>query len=192
MPKNIRYSHSAIWVYSQITTKDGQKLKGYQVHNLYFIDHDRDRSHLVSDFPADFYTPAKALRSGVIVPTPAVQAALIKVINEGGMNKVHNPNYSLLSNPFNQQFQNCNEFILDLMMHVLYPGSGQKQLKANLKAYFEPVEIKIGFFKSVFGPMLREDVSLRDHPGTIHTATFGSIAEFMQKYDLAAEIYHFE
>lgn len=189
LPPGVSYTHVAYWVYSMIQTADGRKVPGYQVYNLYQKTGQIDKSELVNDYPADFFSGVDSLKAGVIIPKPSVQAKLLDVIASDTYRKLHIPNYSVVANPFNPDYQNCTEFTLDVLMAGLYKTSDYAQIKANTKAYFTPQKISLPGYKKLLGPMVVKDFTTKDHDSHIVTATFSSIANFMDKYQLSAETY---
>ncbi len=109
LPRGIRYTHTAVAVYSNITLDSGEVVRGYAIHNLYQKSDKPEKSQLITDYPVDFFWGAQALKAGIIIPTPEIQQRLIDLIASGENAKLHNDNYSVIANPFNQQFQNCTE-----------------------------------------------------------------------------------
>ena len=189
LPAGVDYTHVAFWVFSQITHANGSTGRGYQVYNLYQKSSDDTRSSLVQERPADFFAGAYSLDAGVIVPDVRVQEKLLNVIASSTYSALHNPRYSVLANPNSSQFQSCTEHTLDVLMAGLYGISDIPQIKANISAYFQPQHIKIGGLKRALAPVKSQALTTSDHGATVSTATFGSIARFMDANDLASSIY---
>ncbi len=189
MPNGILYTHVAFWVYAQITLADGSRGQGYRVYNLYQRTDDRTVSDLVQGSPAAFFAGAQRLDTGIIIPKPALQRKLLAVLNSSTYAALHNPRYSVLSNPRNGMFQNCTEHTLDVLMAAVYGTSDPNQIQANIIAYFDPQVISIGGLKRTFATLASEALTTQDHGSVVATTTFGSLARFMQKYGLAAEVY---
>lgn len=189
MPDGIRYTHVGFWVYSRITEADGSTGMGYQVFNLYQEAGDRTRSNLVRDLPADFFAGAHGLDAGIIIPAPRLQDKLLSVITSPAYAALHNPNYSVLANPNTRQFQNCTEHTLDVLMAALYDTADPDQIKANIGAYFEPQSVRVGGVKRLLASAASRALTTMDHGSQVGTATFGSIATFMQANDFADEVY---
>ncbi|QHJ13042.1 hypothetical protein FX988_03300 [Paraglaciecola mesophila] len=187
LPKGIRFTHTAVALYSDITLDDGVVVKGYAIYNLYQKSGDLDKSQLVTDYPVDFFWGADQLTAGVIIPTPDMQTRLIDIITTGKNALLHNENYSVIANPMNGQLQNCTEHTLDMLNAAIYQTTDVAKLKANTRAYFTPQRVHTSRFKLMFGSMLQDDVSTKDHTGKIATTTFTSIAQYLAKYDLASQ-----
>jgi hypothetical protein len=185
LPKGINYTHTAIAVYSNIKLTNGITVQGYAIHNLYQVNGELDRSQLVVDYPADFFWGAQELKAGIIIPNPEIQKRLIALIDNGEDAKLHNANYSVIANPFNNQLQNCTEHTLDLINAAIYQTTDKRKIKANTKAYFTPQAVEINGFKLALGSMFMDDITTRDHQGKIATTTFTSIYKYLDKYKLA-------
>jgi len=192
LPKGIDFTHTAIAVYSEITLDDGKKVKGYAIHNLYQDAKDSNKSSLVIDYPVDFFWGAHELKAGIIIPTADLQQKIIEVIASAKNKTLHNPKYSLIANPFNNKYQNCTEYTLNIINAAIYQTTDMKQLKANTKAYFDPQRVHVSRFKLSLGSIFADGVTTKDHKGKVKTASFGSIAEYLSKYQLASPKYIFK
>ena len=189
LPNGIDYTHVAFWVYSRITQADGSTGMGYRIYNLYQRDGNLTRSDLVQDTPADFFAGAHELDAGVIIPDARLQSKLLDLIASPAYAALHNPSYSVLANPGSGQFQNCTEHTLDVLMAALYDTTDQRQIKANIAAYFEPQHIQLNGLKRLSAPAASQALTTADHGAVVRTATFGSIARFMEANDLADVVY---
>lgn len=187
LPRGIRFTHTAVALYSDITLDDGELVKGYAIYNLYQKADQLDQSQLITDYPADFFWGADQLTAGVIIPTQEIQTRLIDIITTGKNQQLHNNNYSVIANPMNTQFQNCTEHTLDMLNAAIYQTIDIAKLKANTKAYFTPQRVHTSRVKLMFGSMLQDDVTTKDHTGKVATTTFTSIAQYLTKYDLSSQ-----
>lgn len=179
LPKGVTFTHTAIAIYSSITLPDGKTVKGYAIHNLYQNDKKLDRSDLVTDYPIDFFWGVHQLRAGIIIPTPELQQRLLQAYASGVDKTLHRPAYSILANPFNDRYQNCTEYTLDVINAAIYQTTDYQQIKANTKAHFKAQPIKISGLKLLVGSMLMEDVTIQDHSGKVVTATFDTIGDYL-------------
>jgi len=184
LPKGIKFTHTAIAIYSSITLTDGEQVKGYAIHNLYQKEGELDKSSLVVDYPVDFFWGVQSLKAGIIIPTPQLQQRLMEAIATGKNKQIHNKDYSVIANPFNDQFQNCTEHTLDVINAAIYQTTDINRLKANAKAYFKPQKVKVSPFKLMLGKMFMDDVTTKDHPKKIYTATFSTIAQYLENNEL--------
>lgn len=190
MPDGVRYTHGAFWVYTNIETDDGRIVPGYAVYNLYSgADGDPLRSYLHQDFPFDFTLPMAIGEAGIIVPTPGVQQRILDVMNSQTYYRMHQPVYSLISNPHDMRFQNCNEFMLDVIAAGVWETNDRAQVVANLRAYFDATPIATNVVQRIFAPMADSRLRTSDHRGGVQTTTFESMARFMEEYELADAVF---
>jgi hypothetical protein len=194
LPEGISYTHGAFWVYRTIRTADGQSLSGYAVYNLYAGDGKAwptTQSRLVQDFPLDFTRGSTVNDMAVIIPSPEMQRRIIAVIDSPAYQKVHNPAYSLVANPWSGKYQNCNNFMLDVMAVAIWDTDDPGRIAADLKAHYTPTIVKANALLRFFGPIADKRLRTDDQRGPIRTATYESLAAFMKDNDLLQESYIF-
>lgn len=194
MPEGLGYTHSAFWVYRDITTAGGGRLKGYAVYNLYHGDGEKrpkDRSSLVQDWPTDFMLGSIEDDVAVIVPTPEMQRRLLALIDSPTYAALHQPSYSLVDSPFDRRHQNCNTFMLDVISSAAWETSNPDQIALNLKTWFKPAVIRAGPLQRLFGPMVDPRIKTDDQSGPIVTASFETISGFMTANGLSSATYSF-
>jgi hypothetical protein len=183
MPEGIRYTHVGFAVYSIISTADGRTLPGYAMYNLYQKNGRPDVSELVQDFPSDFFSGVAELEAGIIVPGPDLQQRLLQVIGTPTYVALHDPRYSVIANPYTLGRQNCTEFILDVIEASLLRSADPALIKARLKDTFSAQPVKVNPLRLLLGAMTSAEVALSDQPGPPVTATFETIARFLQQLD---------
>ena len=188
MPPGVIYSHVAFAVYSKIKTRDDRLIPGYAIYNLYQGDVKAGMSTLAQDYPVDYFAAVYDLKVGVIIPNAKLQRALLKTIFSDNYRKLHNPRYSALANPFTNEFQNCTEFVLNVLFAAIYKTGDMQSIKTDIKAYFTPQPIEVDALKLVLATMMMPQIiTTKDHAGPVATTTFPSIAGFMNKYHLTEE-----
>ncbi|NTS75746.1 DUF2145 domain-containing protein [Catenovulum sp. SM1970] len=188
LPDGIAFTHTAVAIYSQLTLADGEVVNGYQIYNLYQKATNPAKSHLVNDFPVDFFWGAAELKAGILIPIPALQQRLIELVASGQHQSLHNENYSIIANPFNDKYQNCTEFTLDMINASIYQTLNVKQLKVNAKKYFKPQRVKVSRFKLAMGNLFVDHISTDDHSKRqIYTTSFGSIKRYLDDNDLLSQ-----
>jgi hypothetical protein len=176
LPVGVSYTHSAFWVSNDVG--------GYDVYNLYHGEENRLISSLIKDLPIDFLTPTRAKDFGVILPTPAFQKIMKAHILSDDYGRAHNPNYSLISNPFDTGFQNCNEFLLDELASVVWREVDKTKLKVGIKKQLKPTEIKAGFIRRHVAPYVDERLVMSDHGKQIFTTTRLDLLEFLKSQNV--------
>lgn len=193
LPDGINYTHGAFWVYQSFVTPDGETLSGYNTWNLFHGDGEdlpKTQSYLAEEVPFTFITASAVDDVAVIVPTPNMQRRLFSILASDTYAELHHPDYSLISNPADPQFQNCTEFLLDVVSAAAWETSDRAQIKANLAAHFTPSEVEVNLFERMFGPIADSRIRLADHHGgPVRTATFESMSAFMMEHGLADRTY---
>lgn len=192
LPEDVRYTHGAFWIYSQVETATGETHRGYAVHNLYHGEDDRRTSYLAQDWPLNFTQGDVIGQAGVIIPSPEMQRRLLTLFASGAVTGLHQSEYSLISNPHDERYQNCNEYILDVIAAAVWQTTDRERIKANLGAHFEPARIRTSLLERMFGPSVDERIRLEDHPGSIRTTTFRALGDFMLENGLAAAVYELD
>ena len=188
LPDGVEFTHVGLAVYSTITDSHGRKYNGYAIHNLYQREDALDKSELVQDFPFDFYRSATTLKTGIIIPNDALQSRLLNVIQSGGFQRLHNPDYSAIANPFNNRKQNCTELVLNVLQSAIYQTEDLVEIKTSIKEHFDPYKIAFNPVKIIIGAAFSREISATDHDGTFMTTTWTSIKHYMQKFNLASEV----
>lgn len=194
LPEGISYTHGAFWVYRTIKTADGGTLSGYAVYNLYAGDGkawSKIESRLVQDYPLDFTRGSTVNDMAVIIPSPEMQRRIIAVIDSPTYQKVHNPAYSLVANPWSRKYQNCNNFMLNVIAAAVWNTDDPQQITADLKAHYKPTIVKANTVLRLFGPIADQRLRTDDQQGPIRTATYESLAAFMGENNLLQEHYIF-
>lgn len=188
MPAGMHFTHVSFAVYSQITTSDGRIVPGYAVYNEYQSNEKPDTSSLVQDFPVDFFAGVAVLEAGIVIPSAELQRRLLETIGSPVYQKLHDPRYSAIANPYTLGRQNCTEHTLDVINAAIYQTDDIRKIKAAEKKYFAAQAVNISGFKLMLGAMFSSEITLSDQPGPPVTATFETIADYLKKYDEGSEM----
>ena len=180
LPDGISYTHSAFWL------KNGDS---YDVYNLYHGEENRLISSLVTDKAADFLTLTREHDVGILLPKPEVQKTLKAHIQSKDYARVHQKDYSLISNPFDTRFQNCNEFMLDVLAAFAWDEYDSAALKAQLSKTIKPTQIKAGFIRRHIAPFVDERLIMADHGKQIFTVTRLDLQELMEGENMLEKAY---
>ncbi len=175
LPEGVEYTHSAFWLYEP--KADGTP--HYAVYNLYHGEENRLISSLVKDDPADFLKLTREHDVGIIIPDSKTQMELIEYINSPRYGEVHQVNYSLISNPFDSRYQNCNEFMLDSLAAMVWGTPNSSVIKERFKTTLKPTELKSSFIRRRIGPIVDERLIVTDHEGPLLTTTRQTLAQFL-------------
>jgi len=172
LPEGVIFTHSAFFLYEPETDN-------YAVYNLYHGEKNRLKSSLVKDTPADFLRLLREHDAGLIIPTPEFQEALYDYIISVKYSEVHQSDYSLISNPYDPRFQNCNEYMLDSLAALIWDTNDVGEIKSRFKDTLRPSELKASFIRRHIGPIVDERLVMDDHSDKIWTTTSQTLANFL-------------
>lgn len=189
LPRGVYYTHVGLAVYSRITTADGRTIPGYATYNLYQKENPTNRSELVQDYMLDFFSSVQELKAGILIPHEKLQQKLLARIADGSFNELHNERYSLLSNPYNNVYQNCNEYLLNLIQSAIYDTTDMDMIKRSIEQYFKAYQVRVNPLSIIVGGLFSRDIAIHDHPERFETVTFTSLADFLEQYSLATANY---
>lgn len=178
LPDGVMFTHSAFWIYEPKDIETGTA-PYYKVYNLYHGEENRLVSSLVKDDPADFLRLTREHDVGIIIPTEDTQDKLIAYINSPRYGEVHQVNYSLISNPYDSRFQNCNEFMLDSLAAMFWETPNTTEIKSRFETVLKPTELKASFARRKVGPIVDERLIMTDHEDKILTTTRQTLAQFL-------------
>ncbi len=181
LPEGIQYTHVAFGVYSTGSAS-------YEIYNLYQDNEDKGASNLVTDHTVDFMMGLRGNNVRILVPTPALQEKLLDLIGSPEYQTLHNPHYSYLSNPNNSKYQNCTEYTLDIINSALYQTTDQAILKSLATDNFKPQAVNFSQLKMMLGSILSAGITMADHRGKVRTATFTTLARYLEEAQLVQEM----
>ena len=181
LPEGIQYTHVAFGVYSKGSA-------GYEIYNLYQDDEDKGTSNLVTDHTVDFMMGLRGNDVRILIPTSALQEKLLGLIGSPEYQALHNPNYSYLSNPNNSKYQNCTEYTLDVINSALYQTTDPEALKSYVSDNFERQAVNFSQLKMMLGSILSAGITMADHRGKVKTATFSTLARYLEDAKLVQEM----
>lgn len=184
LPDGIQFTHGAFWVRQTVRLPDGAHADGYLTYNLFHHDGEtgpRTRSYLSFDAPIFFVAGVAENDVGVIVPTPEMQERILDVMMSPLYAELHNPDYSLVSNPLDANYMNCNEFMLHVVAAAGWGVTSGEEVRERLGTRFQPDLIEAGPLERFFAPWWDERLRTDDHIGGVRTTTFRSIAALMEQ-----------
>jgi hypothetical protein len=192
LPEGLAYTHGAFWVMRQVRTSSGETVNAYAVYNLYAGDGKQwptTQSRLVQDWPMDFVRGSAVDDVAVIIPSPEMQRRIAAVIDSPTYERLHNPAYALVANPWSGKYQNCTTFMLGVVGAAAWQTDDPARIALDLKAHFKPTVVKASGLTRLFGPMVDARLRTDDQKGPIRTAAYESMAGFMRDNGLMQEAY---
>lgn len=139
----------------------------------------------------------------LILPAPALQDKLLSVMNDGSsMKAMHQPLYNMLAYPFSDQYQNSNQWVLEVFAKALSqqanfvtPIDSRKQAQQWLKlTNYAPTTLKLSTATRLGARVFRANVAFDDHPterrfaDLIDTVTVESIAAYIKRIDTGSAV----
>jgi hypothetical protein len=186
MPDAMLYSHGGLWVREEV--EGGWR---WRTFNLYQGDGRSlscERSSLVEDTPVGFFTGSVAPpRAAVIIPTGEMQARLLDVLRSPVYPALHNPDYSLMANPFEPRHQNCTDFLLRIVVAARLETRDADLIDATIRKEFKPTVVRLNPLVRAFGSVIDGRLTLDDQHGSILTASYSSLVDYMRAKGLLAE-----
>lgn len=152
------------------------------------------RSDLYREGLANFIGES-VLRADVLVLVPKVelQARLKEPLLDGAhgvAQRLHEPRYSLVAYPFSTEYQNSNQWVLEVLATAAMPGppsTNRKQAQAWLRAAgYQPASLHIKLHERLAARFGIDNATTTDHPaneritGDYSVVTVDSVAEFMR------------
>lgn len=144
------------------------------------------------------------LRADVLVLVPKVDLQvrlrqLLLASANGATQRLHEPRYSLVAYPFSTEYQNSNQWVLEVLASAAMPGppsTDRKQAQAWLRtAGYQPASLHIKLQERLAARFGIDNATTTDHPaserltGDYSVVTVDSVADFMRaKRWLAQEL----
>ena len=130
----------------------------------------------------------------ILIPSPAVQQRLAEHLKGEAPLHFHQPKYNMVAYPYSSQYQNSNQWVLEVLAEALagQDFASREEAQRWLKeAGYHPTTLQIPMFTRLGGRMFKANVAFDDHPtdrrmaGQIDTVTVDSIADFLTRRDTA-------
>ena len=131
-----------------------------------------------------------------VVPTPAVQSALLPLLQDGArLAPLHMPAYNMVAYAWGQKYQQSNQWAIETLAAAMEPTSirsrAQAQAWLQFKAY-TPSTLKLGPLTRLGGRVGSAHIAFDDHPSDkrfadrIETVTVDSVFAWLPRVGLAA------
>ncbi len=129
----------------------------------------------------------------LLIPSTENQEKILRTLNSAMATQLHDSRYNMVSFPFATQYQNSNQWALEVIAAALASDvkiQGREQAQAWLKfAGYQATTLDIPMLTRLGGRMFRANIAFDDHPmsrrmaGKIDTVTVESIDQFLQNRD---------
>lgn len=134
-----------------------------------------------------------AYETVVATPNAETQQALLRVLRSTLVSRLHQPHYNTIAHPQSQQFQNSNQWALELIVAALANHPVQTRQEAqqhSLMRVHQPDVIHIDRLTRIAGGLFKASLSFSDHPlasrikGEYTVVTVRSVLRFLQQAGL--------
>lgn len=183
---NLRYSHMAfVW-------RDHPQGRWLTVHELNQCG--TAESALYNEGLANFFFDDMfAWDALILTPSPELQARIVEELNNRDrITKLHQPHYNMVAYPFSTQYQNSNQWVLEVLADAMSnaPQADRAAAQAWLKqAGYQPKVLRMLALQRLAGRAFRANVAFDDHPsgdrlfGKIEVVSVESVADFIKRRD---------
>lgn len=148
-----------------------------------------DGSSLYDEGLINFFLDDPFVYEAVIaVPSPDVQQALVKALRSPLVRRLHQPRYNTIARPQSPDFQNSNQWLLELTVAALANGavnSRSEVWESPLLQSYQPDVVKIDRLTRIGGGLFKANLTFTDHPladrikGEYPTVTVRSVIRFL-------------
>ncbi|MES2740487.1 MAG: DUF2145 domain-containing protein [Pseudomonadota bacterium] len=182
----LRYSHMAlVW-------RDHPKGRWTVVHEL--NECGTAASALYNEGLGNFFMDDMyAYETQIVLPGPAIQAGLARLLASNTPRRLHGAHYNMLAYAYSSKYQNSNQWVLEAYAAASAPAGKvetRDEAQSWLKqANYQPITIKVPTMTRLGGRMFRANIAFDDHPfdrrmaGQIDTVTVDSMVRFIKQRD---------
>lgn len=183
---NLRFSHMAfVW-------RDHPQGRWLAIHELNQCG--TAESALYNEGLANFFFDDMfAWDALIITPSAELQAKIVERLNAPKqLENMHQPRYSMVAYPFSTQYQNSNQWVLEVLADAMRDAkqadraASQAWLKQN---GYQPSMLRIPTMQRLAGRMFKANVAFDDHPnkdryaGKIEVVSVDSVTQFVKQRD---------
>lgn len=182
----LRYSHLAL---AWRDHPDGRWLVVHELNRCGTAESALYNEGLGNFFLDDMF----AYETELILPGPALQASLARLLASNTPRRLHGARYNMLSYAYSTKYQNSNQWVLETYA-AASAGQGQVETREEAQAWlktaqFAPITLDIPAATRLGARLFRANVAFDDHPferrmaGQIDTVTVESISRFARRRD---------
>ena len=149
-----------------------------------------ERSALYDEGLVNFFLDTPHRYEVVVgLPTAELTASLRRALAAGLARRLHEPRYNMIAHPRSLEFQNSNQWLLELMVAALAGGlDSRAAVQAHpLMGSFQPDIIHVGLGERIGGGLFRANITFLDHPfadrarGEYRTVTVRSVFRWLAR-----------
>lgn len=168
---NLHYTHGAFVIRSY----PGREGQWTVIHLLNHVGTKMSSLYaqgLLNFFMDDLYN----LDFRVTIPTPDLQQKIIAVLNSPLKLQLHNSNYSLIAYPFSTQYQNSNQWLIEVLTTATTGFATRASAQEVLqKEGYTPSILKVRTLTQIGAQLFQANVQFDDHPQAEQSAGHYSV-----------------
>ncbi|MFM2121311.1 MAG: hypothetical protein RL722_2779 [Pseudomonadota bacterium] len=185
---NLRYSHLG-WAYRDEAAKAWRVV--HKLNQCGTAEGHVYRQGLAQFFLDDLY----ALEAGIEIPTPEVQAVMLRLLQNGSrVTLLQQRHYNMVAYPWSTRYQQSNQWALETLAMAMEPGvSSRERAQAWLQFKgYQPTVLRVNPMKRLGARVGTAHIAFDDHPNSeryadrIATVTVDSVFAFMAQAGLGA------
>lgn len=157
-----------------------------------------DSSSLYDEGLINFFTDDPFSYEALIAtPSPEVQRALMQALRSPLVWRLHQPHYNTIAYPRSLNFQNSNQWLLEMVIAALAHGQVNSRSDAQqhpLMQQYQPDKIAIDPLTRLGGGLFKANITFTDHPladrlkGQYPVVTVRSIIRFLYQDHLLEQL----
>lgn len=193
---NLKYSHAAL-VYKD--SSSGSASASWQVLHELNTCATASSDIYIQGLGNFFLDDLLTFEYKIVVFSPEKQKKILEIIvnNKAWVKAAHNPHYNMLSYPYSTQYQNSNQFLLELLSPVWStdPITSRAEAQAWLRTQqYAPTVIPLRATVRLGARITKANISFDDQPlghriaGEIATSTVESLFDFFLRMDPGAYV----
>lgn len=126
----------------------------------------------------------------IAVPKPEMQHALAKILRSGTVWRLHQAHYNTIAHPQSLDFQNSNQWLLELVVAAMAKGAVNIRSEAQrhpLMQQYQPDVMAIDRLTRLGSGLFKANLTFTDHPladrlkGEYHIVTVRSVMRFLHQ-----------
>jgi hypothetical protein len=157
-----------------------------------------DTSSIYDDGLINFFLDDPFVYEAVIAtPNLEVQQALMRALRSPLVWRLHEPHYNTIAYPQSNNFQNSNQWLLELVVASLAKGTVSDRKTAQrhpLMQFYQPDVIQIDRLTRIGGGLFKTNLTFTDHPladrikGEYALVTVRSVIRFLRRSSMLKHI----
>lgn len=126
----------------------------------------------------------------IAIPNPETQRELVKVLHSDLVWQLHQPHYNMIAHPQSLDFQNSNQWLLELVIAAAAKGAVHQRSDVRqhpLMRQYRPDKIAIDRLTRLGGGLFKANMTFTDHPladrlkGEYDIVTVRSVIRFLHQ-----------